>query len=80
MCGREVDTKSSEEAEWGVRPSGGRNRMLERTEIKFDQCCVAASAPPFPPGILRGMPREVARGIYRAGEETIVRVVVELSA
>ena len=80
MCGREVDAKLSQEAEWGVRPSGGRNRMLERAEIKFDQCCVAASAPPFLQGILRGMPREVARGIYRAGEETIVRVVVELSA
>ena len=45
-----------------------------------DQGCVSASAhPPAPPGTLLGMTREEAQAIYRAGEETVVRVLVELS-
>ncbi|MFM8830905.1 MAG: DUF6444 domain-containing protein, partial [Spartobacteria bacterium] len=46
-----------------------------------DQGCVSASAHPrLPQGALLGMTREEAQAIYRAGEETVVRVLMELSA
>jgi len=42
--------------------------------------CIYIRSPPLLQGTLRGMTREEAQAIYRADEETGVRVLVDLSA